>query len=70
MASSYIPWWMSALWISLALLTFLALDPTSLRNWLMVTTIGIVPCLLLLKLWSDGPSPTVTEVLHATEARR
>ena len=70
MAASYIPWWMSAVWVPLALLTALAVDASSVRSWMLVTTIGIVPSFVLLRLWNNGPPPTVAEVLHATELRR
>ncbi|MBI2828481.1 MAG: hypothetical protein HYX77_04320 [Acidobacteria bacterium] len=69
-AASYIPWWISAVWISLTLLTALGVDASSVRSWMLVTTIGIVPVGVLLKLWNDGPPATVAEVLHATELRR
>lgn len=70
MTSSAVPWCISAVWISLTLLTFLAIDPSSIRNWVLVTTMAVVPSLVLLRLWSDGPPQTVAEVLHATEGRR
>ena len=70
MISSVVPWRIAAVWISLTLLTFLAIDPSSVRNWVMVTTAAVVPTLVLLRLWSDGPPPTVAEVLYAVETRR
>lgn len=70
MTSSPVPWRISAVWIALMLLTFMAIDPWSVRNWVLVTTMAVVPPLVLLKLWSDGPPQTVAEVLHATEGRR
>lgn len=70
MASSYVPWWISAVWMSLTLLTALIVDASSARTWMLMTTVGIVPCVVLLRLWNDGPPPTVAEVLHATELRR
>lgn len=69
MASS-VPWWISAVWVSLTLLTFLALDASSLRSWVLATTIGIVPPFVLLRLWSAGPPSTVAEVLSAAEVDR
>ena len=70
MASRYIPWLISAVWISSMLLVFLVIDVSSIRNWALVTTLGIVPVFFLLKLWPDGPPQTVAELLHATEVRR
>ena len=70
MTSSYAPWWISAVWVSLTLLTALIVDASSIRNWMLMTTVGFVPCIVLLSLWNDGPPPTVAEVLYATELRR
>jgi hypothetical protein len=36
---------------------------------MLVTIVGVVPPLVLLKLW-NGPPPTIAEVLHATELKR
>jgi len=67
MASNPRPLWISAFWVSITLLTALAVDVSTVGSWMLVMTIGIVPSLVLLRLWSDGPPPTVAEVLHATE---
>jgi hypothetical protein len=68
MASS--SWWISAAWVSLSLLLALVADASSVRSWMLVTIVGVVPPLVLLKLWNDGPPPTIAEVLHATELKR
>jgi hypothetical protein len=70
MASSSIPWWISAVWVSLTLVILLAVDASSIRSWALMATIGIVPVVILFKLWSGGPPPTVAEVLHETEVDR
>ncbi|HEY5616677.1 MAG TPA: hypothetical protein VIK60_01960 [Vicinamibacterales bacterium] len=70
MTSSSIPRWISAVWILLTLLIVLAVDASSVYSWALMTTIGIVPTVILHKLWSDGPPPTIAEVLYATEIRR
>jgi hypothetical protein len=54
----------------LTLLTFLALDASSLRGWALATTIGVVPAFVLLRLWNHGPPLSVAEGIHATEVRR
>jgi len=56
--------------VSLTLLVALATEASSVGSWILVTTIGIVPPAILLRLWSDGPPPTIAEVLYATEIRR
>jgi hypothetical protein len=38
MASSYILWWISAVWVSLTVLMFLAVDGSSVRNRLLHAT--------------------------------
>lgn len=68
--SSFVPWCISAVWVSLTLLTFMAADASSVRSFVLMTTIGLVPSFVLLKLWSHGPPPTVAEVLHAAELDR
>jgi hypothetical protein len=36
----------------------------------LATTIGVVPPFVLLRLWNNGPPPTVAEILRATEVKR
>jgi len=70
MKSANIPWWISAVWASLMLLAAVLLDASSLRSWMLMTTVAVVPGAVLLTLWNNGPPPTVAELLHATEGRR
>ena len=70
MTSASAPLWISAIWLSLTLLAALAADVSSIRGWMLVTTLGIVPGFVLLKLWGDGRPRTMAEVLRATEAGR
>jgi hypothetical protein len=56
--------------VSLTLLMCLALDASSLRGWVLATTVGVVPPFVLLRLWSNSPPPTVAEAIHATEVCR
>jgi hypothetical protein len=51
MASS--SWWISAAWVSLSLLLALVADASSVRSWMLVTIVGVIPPLVLLKLWND-----------------
>ena len=62
--------WISAIWLSLTVLTALLLGATSAQSWLMATMLGVIPVGVLLWLWNDGPPPTIAEVLHTTEGRR
>jgi hypothetical protein len=70
MNSSTLPPWVYAVWVSFTLLVFPALDVSSLRGWVLATTVGVVPPFVLLRLWSNSHPPTVAEVIHATEVRR
>jgi hypothetical protein len=70
MPSPSVFWRISAAWVSLTILMALLNGASSAPGWMLVTIIGVVPPLILLNLWSDGPPPTVAEVLHATELKR
>jgi len=56
--------------VSVALVMCLALDVSSLRGWVLATTVGVVPPFVLLRLWSNSHLTTVAEVIHAAEVRR
>jgi hypothetical protein len=70
MSLPHLRWSISALWISLALLMFTLAGNFSVRSWLYVIATTLVPPMVLLRLWSDGPPQTVAQVLRATEDRR
>ena len=63
-------WSLSALWLSCAIVIFLALGHSSLVSWMVLTVSAIIPPAVFLCLWNDGPPPTIAEVLRATEDRR
>jgi len=65
-----IRWSLCALWAALSLLVFMALDGSSLRSWIALIVTGMVPPAVFIGLWSEGPPPTIAEVLRATEDRR
>jgi hypothetical protein len=46
------------------------LGAASFQGWLLATMVGVIPVGVLLRLWNNGPPPTVAEVLHTTEGRR
>ena len=70
MTPSPVFWWLSAAWVSLMIVAALATDASSIPSWMLVTIAAAVPPLVLLNLWSDGPPPTIAEVLHATELKQ
>jgi hypothetical protein len=57
-------WLISLCWIAVALLTFFAVDASSFRNWLYLTTVALVPPMVLIGLWHDSPIRTIAEVMH------
>jgi hypothetical protein len=65
-----VPVLISAVWLSLTILTAFLLGATSVQGWLLATMVGVIPVAVLLRLWNEGPPPTVAEVLHTTEGRR
>jgi len=72
MMSFYPPtrWSLSALWSSCALAVFVALGATSVASFMVVGVIAVIPPIVFLALWNDGPPPTIAEVIRATEERR
>jgi hypothetical protein len=70
MATFNIPVWISVIWLSFTVLVAVLLDATSVRGWLLTTVVGVIPVGVLLRIWNDGPPPTIAEVLHSTEGGR
>jgi hypothetical protein len=70
MAPFNVRMWISAVWLSLTVLMALILGAESGQGWLLTAMIGVIPIGVLLKLWNEGPPPTIAEVLHTTEGRR
>jgi hypothetical protein len=64
MASRRSRWLISFCWIAIALLTFFAGDASSFRNWLYLTTVALVPPIVLLGLWHDKPGRAFAEVMR------
>lgn len=63
-------WSLCGLWLSIALLTFLFLDPSSARSWLTLAAVSVIPPVILLRVWNDRPPVKIASAWHATEARR
>jgi hypothetical protein len=73
MSFSYYPpvrWSLSALWSLTALLVFIVLDVSSIMSWMALVVAAVIPPVVFLSLWNDGPPPTIAEVLRATEERK
>jgi hypothetical protein len=60
-------WSLSALWVSSALLIFMAISVFSFVSWMALMLAAVIPPVVFLSLWNDGPPPTIAEVLRATE---
>jgi len=63
-------WSVSVLWSACALLVFMTIGVSSTASWLTLAVAGLMPPLMYLALWNEGPPPTIAEVLRATEERR
>ena len=57
-------WLLSLCWIAVALLIFFAVDASSLRSWLYLTIVSLVPPIVLNGLWRDTPGVTIAEVMR------
>jgi len=62
-------WSLSALWSLCAMLIFTVLDASSLVSWMVFLVAAVIPPVVFLSLWNDGPPPTIAEVIRATEDR-
>ena len=65
-----IRWSLSALWLSSALLIFMTVGSWSVLSWMALAVAAVIPPVVFLSLWNDGPPPTIAEVLRATEDRK
>jgi hypothetical protein len=69
MSASRWRWSLMAAWFALACLTFIVLDSTAARSWLLLLAYGVVPPAMLLWLWNeDGPLPV--ESLRRRQSQR
>ena len=65
-----VPWMIASVWIAMTLLVFMLIGVTVPGGWVLMVTVCVVPTVILLRLWNDGPPPTIAEVLRATETHR
>jgi hypothetical protein len=73
MQSTFYPpvrWSLSALWALTALLIFIMLGASSVVSWMALVVAAVIPPVVFLSLWNDGPPPTIAEVLRSTEERK
>jgi len=57
-------WLISLCWIAVAVLTFFAVDASSFRSWLYVTTVALVPPIVLFGFWHDDLAQTVADMMR------
>ena len=57
-------WLLSLGWIAVALLTFFAVDASSARAWLYLTTVALVPPIVLNGVWRNSSGLTIAEVMR------
>lgn len=53
-------------WIGLVLATFVVIEASSLRSWLYLIAIALVPPLLVNRLWNRDPAETREGLSHIT----
>jgi hypothetical protein len=58
------PWLMSLCWIAATLLVFFAIGGSSSRAWLYLTTVALVPPIVLNGLWREHSDVTIGEVMR------
>lgn len=67
---SHLHWLPIAAWVVLTSITFAIVDMSSLGGWSTLLAALVIPPMLLFRLWNNEPSPTVAEIIRATEDRR
>ena len=62
-------WTLSAAWIVASLLIFVSLDASSTRSWMYLTTVALVPPIVLFSLWPGPRTQTIADVTRGTDNR-
>jgi hypothetical protein len=64
MSKLYLRWILSACWIAVAALVFLAVGASSGRSWLYLVAIALGPPVALVRLWPEDAPQTAAEMMH------
>jgi hypothetical protein len=56
-------------WVALALTASWAMGASSGVSLVLLTITAILPPAVMLALWTDGPPPTIAEVLYEVERK-
>ena len=57
-------WLIALCWIAVALLTFLAVDASSFRSWMYLTTVALVPPIVLIGVRHGNQGQTIADVMR------
>jgi hypothetical protein len=57
-------WLISFCWITVAIITFFAVDASSFRSWLYLMTVALVPPIVFYGLSHDTPTQSIADVMH------
>ena len=57
-------WLIALCWIAVALLTFLAVDASSFRNWMYLTTVALVLPIVLIGVSHANQGQTIADVIR------
>ena len=60
----YARWVLSACWIAIVVLAYVAMVASSGRSWLYLATVALGPPVALIRLWPESPHQTVAEMMH------
>lgn len=63
MSASRWRWSLIGVWFALTSITFIAIDSTAARSWLLLLVFGVVPPAMLLWLWNED-RPLLIGSLH------
>ena len=64
MDNSRTVWILSACWIALSLAVFLAVDASSMRSWIYLAAVALLPPIALIRLWPGAHEQTADDVIH------
>jgi hypothetical protein len=56
--------------VPLMVLTFMFVDVWSGRNWIYLIAAGVVPPLVFLRFWNNGPAETLAAIVRSPACSR
>ena len=64
MSHPYMRWFLSASWIAVVALVFLAAGASSGRSWMYLVAVALGPPVELVRLWPADPPQTAAQMMH------